>query len=184
LTAYSLRSPAGFLSHRQRSWDSPFGAYPSRKVSRALPPGWPHLPFRSSVIPMPKHWAGPTGCGFWGSTLPGVLSERRRFSSPLGGCSLGSSPFQGSHHRPCPGLLPRSFRTLHARGDRSPPAPAPRSVDRSVTRFSPRSCRSTPAWTSNPHRVSAPASSRTFERSFPRAMCSPHIAPRIAAGCR
>jgi hypothetical protein len=32
LTAYSLRSRAGFLSHRQRSWDSPFGAFSSRKV--------------------------------------------------------------------------------------------------------------------------------------------------------
>jgi hypothetical protein len=33
LTAYSLRSRAGFVSHRRRSWDSPFGAFSSRKVS-------------------------------------------------------------------------------------------------------------------------------------------------------
>jgi hypothetical protein len=157
LAAYSLRSPAGSLSHRQRSWDSPFGARPSRQVSGALPPGCPHVPFRRSVIPMPRHWAGPTGYGFWGLTLPEVLSDQRRFSSPIGGCSPGSSPFQGSHHRPCPGLLPNSFRTLRACGDRSPPAPAPRSIDRSATCLSSRSCRSTPARTGNPHRVLAPA---------------------------
>jgi hypothetical protein len=44
LTAYSLRSLAGFVSHRQRSWDSPFGGFPSRKVSTAFPPGRTHIP--------------------------------------------------------------------------------------------------------------------------------------------
>jgi hypothetical protein len=34
--AYSLRAPAGFLSPRRRSWDSPFGAFSSRKVSTRL----------------------------------------------------------------------------------------------------------------------------------------------------
>jgi hypothetical protein len=51
LTVYALRSRAGFVSHRRRSWDSPFGAFSSRKVSGALPPGWTHLPFRLSVLP-------------------------------------------------------------------------------------------------------------------------------------
>ena len=36
LTAYALRSRAGFLSHRQRSWDSPFGAFSSQKVSGGI----------------------------------------------------------------------------------------------------------------------------------------------------
>jgi len=35
--AYALRAPAGFVSHRRRSWDSPFGASSSRKVSAAFP---------------------------------------------------------------------------------------------------------------------------------------------------
>jgi len=35
--AYSLRARAGFLSRRQRSWDSPFGASSSRKVSGTFP---------------------------------------------------------------------------------------------------------------------------------------------------
>ena len=36
LTAYTLSSLAGFVSHRQHSWDSPFGAFSSRKVSGAF----------------------------------------------------------------------------------------------------------------------------------------------------
>jgi hypothetical protein len=36
LTAYALRSLAGSVSHRQRSWDSPFGAFSSRKVSDGI----------------------------------------------------------------------------------------------------------------------------------------------------
>jgi hypothetical protein len=35
-TVYSLRTPAGFVSPRRRSWDSPFGAFPSRKVFERL----------------------------------------------------------------------------------------------------------------------------------------------------
>jgi hypothetical protein len=36
LAVYSRRARAGFLSHRRRSWDSPFGAFSSRKVSVAF----------------------------------------------------------------------------------------------------------------------------------------------------
>jgi hypothetical protein len=35
-TAYSLRIPAGPVSCRQRSWDSPFGAFPPWKVRERL----------------------------------------------------------------------------------------------------------------------------------------------------
>jgi hypothetical protein len=38
LTAYSLRSRAGLISYQQRSWDSPFGVFPSRKVFGVLAP--------------------------------------------------------------------------------------------------------------------------------------------------
>jgi hypothetical protein len=37
LTASSRESRAGFISRRQRSWDSPFGAFSSRRVSDAFP---------------------------------------------------------------------------------------------------------------------------------------------------
>jgi hypothetical protein len=36
LAAYSRRARAGFVSHRRRSWDSPFGAFSSRKVPAAF----------------------------------------------------------------------------------------------------------------------------------------------------
>jgi hypothetical protein len=35
--ASSLRTRAGFVSRRQRSWDSPFGAFPPRKASTRFP---------------------------------------------------------------------------------------------------------------------------------------------------
>jgi hypothetical protein len=53
LTVFSLRSRAGSFSHRQRSWDSPFGAFSSREVSEVLPLGCAHLPFHLSVFPPP-----------------------------------------------------------------------------------------------------------------------------------
>jgi hypothetical protein len=50
-TVYSLRAFVGFFSRRQRSWDLPFGAFPSRKVSGAFPSGSTHLPFSLSLLP-------------------------------------------------------------------------------------------------------------------------------------
>jgi len=44
LTAYSLESRAGFVSHRRRSWDSPFGGFLSPQASTAFRPGRTHLP--------------------------------------------------------------------------------------------------------------------------------------------
>jgi hypothetical protein len=93
LTAYSLRAPAGFVSHRQRSWDSPFGAFPSRKVSGALPPGSTHIPFPLSAHPPPGRPTPPKGRGSWALTLPRVPRGRHGFSTPTAGCSLGLRPF-------------------------------------------------------------------------------------------
>jgi hypothetical protein len=36
-TVSSLRTRAGFVSRRQRSWDSPFGAFPSQEASATFP---------------------------------------------------------------------------------------------------------------------------------------------------
>jgi len=41
LTVYSLRDRAGLISDRQRFWDSPCGAYSSRKVSLGFPKDGP-----------------------------------------------------------------------------------------------------------------------------------------------
>jgi hypothetical protein len=38
-TGYALESRAGFISHRRRSWDSPFEAFSFGKVPPAFPPG-------------------------------------------------------------------------------------------------------------------------------------------------
>jgi len=44
LTVFSLESRAGFISHRLRSWDSPFGGFLSREVPEVFRPGRTHLP--------------------------------------------------------------------------------------------------------------------------------------------
>jgi len=53
LTASSLRFPAGFISHRRRSWDSPFGACSSRKVSPPFDAMMnPHAVFPAFISPV------------------------------------------------------------------------------------------------------------------------------------
>jgi hypothetical protein len=112
VTAFSPRSRAGFVSHRQRSWDSPFGAFSSRKVSAASPGGRTHIPFNPSVLPPPKRWAGPASRGFWVSTLPRVPGGRTGFNSPTTGCSLGFRPSRVYRRKPCPRFRPDSSRAL------------------------------------------------------------------------
>jgi len=113
LTAYALRALAGFVSHRRRSWDSPFGAFSSWKVSAAFPRGRTHLLFRPPVFPLLVQWAGPTGCSFWALTLPGVPGGRCRISASATGCSLGFFPLRVFRKGPCQTLvrlLPRASR--------------------------------------------------------------------------
>lgn len=123
--AYSLRARAGLLSCRRRSWDSPFGAFSSRKVSAAFPGGRTHVPFLPSVFPAPRRRAGPTGRGFWAFTLPGVPRGRGMIGASTAGCSLGLCPLRVSRKRPRANPRPRSSHAL--RGDRpcdrAPPAP-------------------------------------------------------------
>jgi len=118
LAAYSFRDPAGFVSHRRRSWDSPFGASSSRKVSGAFPPGRTHIPFFLPLIPSPKQRAGPAGRGSWASTLAGVPGSRRGISTPTTGCSLGFCPSRACQPKPGPGFRPVSAHTLCTRARR------------------------------------------------------------------
>jgi len=71
LTVSSLRALAGFVSHRQRSWDSPFEGFPFRKVSAAFPPGCAHLPFPPSGIPAAEAPGRPDRGRFLGFDPPG-----------------------------------------------------------------------------------------------------------------
>jgi len=130
LTAYSLESRAGSVSHRQRSWDSPFGGFLSRKVSAAFRPGRTHIPLaqryfrRRSVRPARRtSVSGFTPCE---NTLRscGVLS-RRPPAPPLGFSPLGLI---------CGDLdldFSRSPLTcLACPGDHSPDRPTPQSFSR------------------------------------------------------
>jgi hypothetical protein len=100
LTVYSFRARVGFVSPRQRSWDSPFEAFPSRKVSAAFPPGSTHMPFLPPVPSLPKQTTRsgkPRLLGFDPSESPlrsGVCLAHR-----VAGCSPGFSPFQGIRTR-------------------------------------------------------------------------------------
>jgi hypothetical protein len=71
LTAYSLRSLDGFVSHRQHSWGSPFRACPPARYPKRFRPDEPTYRFSCRCFPVPKHRAGPTGRGSWVFTLPG-----------------------------------------------------------------------------------------------------------------
>jgi hypothetical protein len=90
LAVSSLRIRAGFLSHRRRSWDSPFGVFPSRKVSGTFPPGSTHIPFRPASDPAAVAESRPNGLRFLGfdpfeSPLrPGEGLARRPPDTPMG----------------------------------------------------------------------------------------------------
>jgi hypothetical protein len=118
LTASSLRFRAGFVSHRQRSWDSPFGAFSFRKVSSPFPSGRTHIPFLLSVYLRRRHRPARQ------AAVPGFLpfreslAARRVISTPTAGCSLGFRPSRASTNvlaRISPSLLSRAFpdRAVH-----------------------------------------------------------------------
>jgi hypothetical protein len=181
LTVSSLRSRAGFVSHRQRSWDSPFGAFSSRKVSGLLPPGRTHVPFHLAVFPPPKRRAGPIGRGSWVSPLSRVPGRRRGVSSPTAGCSLGFRPSRVLRRKPWPGFRPTSSLALRRPDDESPRPPAPRSIDRFSLGLARAPYLSTGSGQDDPSRVCAPARSAAFGRESFRAICSPHAVTCISA---
>jgi hypothetical protein len=121
LTVYSRRARAGFVSHRRRSWDSPFGAFPSRKVSATFPGGRTHVPFIPSLFPPPRRRVGPTGRGFWALPLSRVPGDLAGVNSPVTGCSHGLRPLRVFQRKSCPGFRPGSTHTLSETGpgDRS-----------------------------------------------------------------
>jgi hypothetical protein len=75
LTAYAPRTLASLVSCRQRSWDSPFGAFPSRKVSARFRVERTHMPFLLRVQPTPKRRAGSASRGSWALALARVPGE-------------------------------------------------------------------------------------------------------------
>jgi len=92
-TVYSPESRAGCISHRQRSWDFPFGAYSSCKVSEAFPLGSTHLPFLPTLFPSTEAESRPVGPRFLGFSPCQESSDVQRGLKALpAGCSLGFFP--------------------------------------------------------------------------------------------
>jgi hypothetical protein len=113
LTAYSLESRAGFVSHRQRSWDSPFGGFPSREVLPAFrPEGNPHTVTPGSISATRRCQTGLTGPGSWVYTSRECLATTRSFSPVTAGASHGVCPSRVCHESLKPGLLRASSHTL------------------------------------------------------------------------
>jgi hypothetical protein len=87
---YALRARAGFVSRRRRSWDSPFGAFSSHRVSTRVSARLdPHTVSPAGIPDARRRRAGPTGRGSWALTPAGIPGDRQVFSPPNAGCSLG-----------------------------------------------------------------------------------------------
>lgn len=90
LTVSSLRSRAGSISTRQRSWDSPFGAFSSQKVRRRSRPSAPTYRFADGCSHTAEaEWPAPQAAVPGLSPFRESLAPGRVFSAPDAGCSPG-----------------------------------------------------------------------------------------------
>jgi hypothetical protein len=115
-TAYALRAPAGFFSYRRRSWDSPCGAFSSRKVRTRFRARAPTYRSRPRLLPSRSLGLGrPDGPRFLGFDPSGSPWPRAGVNSPTAGCSLGLRPPRVVQRLALPGispgLLPRASAT-------------------------------------------------------------------------
>jgi len=117
-TAYSLARLAGLVSCRQRLWDSPFGAFSSSKVARALRPTHDPLAVADKTPPTRTEiHAGCEPCKLGYRVLPSASPSRPSgcLARSAAGGSLGFRPFQGFHLFVLAGisarLLSRAFRS-------------------------------------------------------------------------
>jgi hypothetical protein len=128
-TVSSLRTLAGFVSRRQRSWDSPFGAFPSREASARFRTHEPTYRFaarlrRREAATQPVR---PRFLGFDPPKSPwrsDTLLARRPLDAPL-----GFAPSRVSQPEPCGGFRRHSSSAL------SPP-PSPQAPRRQHPRVS------------------------------------------------
>ena len=65
---------------------------PPERFPAVLPTEQTRIPFRSSVLPPPKQWAGPTSRGSRAFSRPRVPGQRSGISEPPAGCSLELRP--------------------------------------------------------------------------------------------
>jgi hypothetical protein len=113
LAVSSLRFRAGSVSHRRRSWDSPFGAFSSRKVSACFHGDEPTYRFTGEKSH--RRNGGPASQAAVSGFSPSreSLAPERVFSTPAAGCSLGFYPSRVRTRKPGPGSRPVSSHTLH-----------------------------------------------------------------------
>jgi hypothetical protein len=182
-TLCSLRRLAGFVSHRQRSWDSPFGAFSSRKATSGFPPVAPTYRL-AAAQECPKAFlyeSQPSVSGL--CSFRESLAIKPVISGFIAGCSLGVLLFQGLRA----GSLARDFaRTplTYLAAWTAPTQPAPQSIDQLLL------------GSAEPQRQ-AEANGRTTLVEFlrlltpehsswanSRAMGSPHAASRVTADRR
>ena len=117
-TVSSLRTPAGFVSRRQRSWDSPFGAFPSQEASARFRTHEPTYRFaarlrRREAATQPVR---PRFLGFDPPKSPwrsDAWLARRSLDAPL-----GFAPSRVCQPKPCGGFRHHSSSVLSP-----PPSP-------------------------------------------------------------
>jgi hypothetical protein len=129
LTAYSLGSRAGFVSHRRRSWDSPFGGFPFQEASPAFRLGRTHVPFALPLLPPLMRRPGPASRGFWARTSRKCLVTVRWFRPATTGASHGVCPSRATSESLDPGFSGSPLTRFAGSGDYSPNPPAPQSID-------------------------------------------------------
>jgi hypothetical protein len=167
---YSRRIRAGFLSHRRRSWDLPFGAFPRARLPRSFGLGRTHVPFRPAstlTAEAESRPCKPAVPGF--RPLRESLRGRRVFSTPNAGCSRGFRPSRVRPHEPG-----RDFArtSSHALGR----LPASRRAEAGASES-----RSAHAWLDQPHRGHAAAAARTTLIGFLPA-ASPEHSREVPSG--
>lgn len=112
-TVYSPAGLAGSISHQQRSWDFPFGAFSSSKVSESFPLGSAHLPFHPTLFPSAEAEGRPVEPRFLGfSPLLESSNESRGLKAPFVGCSLGFFPPEVQGRKPWRRFRPTSSHVL------------------------------------------------------------------------
>jgi hypothetical protein len=157
LTAYSLRTPAGFVSRRRRSWDSPLR---SLLLPRGFPrvSTWENPPTVCRCQYSHRVSGGPAQQG----PVSGLRPSRESLTPSEGvnpldaGCSLGVRPPRVPQHRPWPGFRPASSHAL--RKLQQLPAAAAGAPEYQSADTPPHLRRR-----DNPCRVCAPTRSRSFE---------------------
>jgi hypothetical protein len=176
LTPCSPRVPAGLVSCRRRSWDSPFEAFPLSRVSRPSGREAPTCRFAvrlSHRAEARRERQQPRLLGFAPGTSPSLphASEdprRNRLLPWVFGPSRGLSPT--AWNRLPPTLLSRAWLIGYWYRE----LPAPQSIDRPSTK-------PVPVGPAAPLRVFAPFRPHAFGRPPVRAMCSPRGRRRVAA---